>query len=43
MSRHKPSTHVIVEVGGDPRENMVQEEVIIRITRIIRISRISKI
>ena len=37
MSRHKPSTQVMVEVEGDPREDMVQVEVIIRITKIKKI------
>ena len=43
MSRHTPSTQVMVETGGDPREDVVQKEVIIKITRITRIIRMSKI
>ena len=40
MSRHKPSTQVMVEAEGDPREDVVQVEVIIRITKIRKIQRI---
>ena len=43
MSRHKPSNQVMVEARGDPREDVVQEEVIIRITRITRIIKIDRI
>ena len=39
MSRHKPSTQVMVEAKGDPREDVVQVEVIIKITRIRKIQR----
>ena len=40
MSRHKPSTRVMVQAEGDPKEDVVQVEVIIRITRIRKIQRI---
>ena len=37
MSRHKPSTQVMVEAGGDSKEDVVQVEVITRIRKIQRI------
>ena len=40
ISRNKPSTQVMVEAEGDPREDVVQVEVIIRITKIRKIQRI---
>ena len=40
MSNHKPSTQVMVEARGDPKEDVVQVEAIAKITKIKKIQRI---